>query len=242
MIELEKICFDSEGFRVLDNISLSIKKKERFILIGPGGHGKTVLLKIIAGILEPTQGNVIINSKYQHSLSMVFQQNALFDSMTTFDNAAFPLLESTDFKKNEINDAVNKILDEVGLRDAGNLYPHELSGGMQKRAAIARALIIKPDILLLDDPSAGLDPVTSHEITEMILDVQRKYDTTILMVTTNIRQALDTGSNFGVLINGKLKLYDSGEFLMSSKEPDVNQFVHGLKTGPLSVLYGEHTE
>ena len=185
-IEFKNVSISFDEEQLLKNISFSLGHGERLVLIGPSGHGKSVLLKLIGGILKPTSGQILIKGKDLNvvstserqellkSMGMLFQKNALFDSLTCSENIAFPLFEVTDLPMPEVAIRVGYYLREVAIPHARNLYPNEISGGMQKRLGIARALALNPAIILYDDPTAGLDPITSRRIVNLILLLQRE--------------------------------------------------------------------
>ena len=178
------IQFDDEY--LLKGINLQLQKGEVFVIIGPSGQGKSVFLKMLAGILQPTEGEVLIEgqnlyalkeaekSQLMRKMGMLFQKNALFDSLTSSENIAFPLREVTNCDEAEINKRINFFLEAVAIPHARDLYPDEISGGMQKRLGIARALALYPEIIFYDDPTAGLDPTTSRKIIQLIIDLQKQ--------------------------------------------------------------------
>lgn len=186
LIELNNLGISFGGERLLSGISLALAKGEVFVLVGPSGQGKSVLLKMMAGILEPTEGEVLVEDKnlyttsfserteIMHRMGMLFQKNALFDSLTCADNIAFPLREVSRMSEIEITKRIDYFLEEVGIPHARNLFPDEISGGMQKRLGIARALALDPEIIFYDDPTAGLDPITSKRIIELIIRLQKE--------------------------------------------------------------------
>ncbi|MES2855391.1 MAG: ATP-binding cassette domain-containing protein, partial [Bdellovibrionota bacterium] len=194
-IELRNVSISFGEETLLRNVSLKVGAGEAFILIGPSGYGKSTLLKLMAGLLEPTTGEVMINGKNLASLrglerdallrrmGMLFQKNALFDSLSVAENVAFPLREVLGTPDNEIPAIVDRYLKAVGIDHAKDLFPDEISGGMQKRLGIARALVLRPEIVLYDDPTAGLDPITSQKIIQLIKELQTKDGATIVAVT-----------------------------------------------------------
>ena len=186
---------------ILKNVSLEIYEGENFVIVGPSGQGKTVLLKLMAGLITPTSGSVLVRGKnwqilstrekqeLLYKLGMLFQKNALFDSMTVGNNIAFPMREVTSASEVEIDQTVVRFLEAVGLPQAKDLYPDEISGGMQKRLGIARALALKPEIIFYDDPTAGLDPITSRKIIDLIKELQKKDNATVIAITNDMNRA-----------------------------------------------------
>ena len=179
MIEIEALHKSFDGFQVLKGISLRIQKGEVIALIGRSGCGKSVLIKHVAGLMKPDKGRVLVDGKdvatlgvkaltqLRSRLGFLFQGGALFDSMTVFDNVAFPLREKTKLREKEIMEKVTTELDQVGLSGAEEKYPSQISGGMKKRAALARVLVWAPEIMLFDEPTTGLDPITGHGIVHV---------------------------------------------------------------------------
>ncbi|MCB0386566.1 MAG: ATP-binding cassette domain-containing protein, partial [Bdellovibrionales bacterium] len=201
LIELNNLGISFGGERLLSGISLALAKGEVFVLVGPSGQGKSVLLKMMAGILEPTEGEVLVEDKnlyttsfserteIMHRMGMLFQKNALFDSLTCADNIAFPLREVSRMSEIEITKRIDYFLEEVGIPHARNLFPDEISGGMQKRLGIARALALDPEIIFYDDPTAGLDPITSKRIIELIIRLKKKKNSTVIAITNDMNRA-----------------------------------------------------
>jgi len=246
VIELQNVSMRFGGEVILRNINFSVASGEIFVLVGPSGHGKTVLLKIMAGILCPTEGEVWIEGQnfYQLSASgqdrlrrkmgMLFQKNALFDSLTSGENIGFPLVETTSLSTDEINTRVSHYLSAVGLDHARTLYPDEISGGMQKRLGIARALALDPEIVFYDDPTAGLDPITSRRIVDLILKLSRERKSTAVAITNDMNRAYQMASCIGMVVNGELVVTGSPEATQSFSDPRVHQFITGELKGPLT--------
>lgn len=246
MIELRSVSMSFSGHRVLDNINFSLNKGEILVIAGPSGHGKTVLLKIIAGITPPTEGQVLIDGKNFYSLDvteqdqlrrkmgMLFQKNALFDSLTAYENIAFPLIETTDTPQHKIDEKVAYFLEAVGLSHAKNLFPDEISGGMQKRLGIARALALAPDIIFYDDPTAGLDPVTSRKIVDLILKLNRENDSTAIAITNEMNRAYQLADQIGFIFGGELLIVGDTQAAQKHADPRVQQFINGHLKGPLT--------
>jgi phospholipid/cholesterol/gamma-HCH transport system ATP-binding protein len=231
---------------VLKRVNLDIAKSESLVLVGPSGKGKTVVLKLLAGLLKPTSGEVEIQGRDIHSLSigereqlllgmgMLFQKNALFDSLTVGDNVAFPLREKTALGEAEIQDKVAYFLEQVGIAHARDLFPGEISGGMQKRLGIARALALEPRIVLYDDPTAGLDPITSRRIAELILNLREKNKSTLVAVTNDMARAYQLANRIAMVIDGEVIVTGNQAETLAHGDPRVRQFVRGQLDGPLT--------
>jgi phospholipid/cholesterol/gamma-HCH transport system ATP-binding protein len=208
---------------VLQGIDLELHKGENLIVLGRSGSGKSVLIKIIAGLMKPDKGVVKVLGKEVSKLSkqelielrlkigFLFQHSALYDSMTVRENLEFPMSRNErHIPQAKINEAVEDVLDAVGLKDTADQMPSELSGGQEKRIAIARTLIMKPEIILYDEPTAGLDPLTSNEINDLINQVQKRYKTSSIIITHDLTCAKTTGDRVFMLIDGKF--LRQGEF------------------------------
>lgn len=231
---------------ILKNVSVEIAKGEVFVLMGPSGQGKTSLLKVMAGLITPRNGKVFINEQDWSTLGdnerfetlkklgMLFQKNALFDSFTCAENIAFPLRETTDLSPVEIKAQVDLFLDAVGISHAKGLYPDEISGGMQKRLGIARALALHPEIIFYDDPTAGLDPITSRKIIELIIALQKEKNSTVVAITNDVNRAYQMADRIALVVDQELIITGTPE--ETKKHPDlrVQQFIHGALSGPLT--------
>jgi len=207
----DKVTVERGNRPVVSNLSFRIASGAFHVISGPGGSGKTTVLKVIAGLIHPSSGHVCIgNNRMKNSSAwrnnhagMIFQRDALFDSMSVRDNVLFPLRESGQCKLRDVNsdERVSYLLDVTGLSYAAELFPSQLSGGMKKRAGIARALAISPDILLCDDPTAGLDPDTSEGIVRLILSEKEKNGITVIWAGTNPAAVKDKGTSWTVIGN-----------------------------------------
>lgn len=214
--------------------------------MGPSGQGKTTLLKTMAGLITPRNGKVFIrghdwatlgaNERFEvlNKLGMLFQKNALFDSLTCGENIAFPLRETTELSEAEIMAKVDTYLEAVGLSHAKNLYPDEISGGMQKRLGIARALALSPEVVFYDDPTAGLDPITARKIIDLILDLQRKNKSTVVAITNDVNRAYQLADRIALVANQRVVLTGSPEETKRHPDPGVQQFIKGALVGPLT--------
>jgi phospholipid/cholesterol/gamma-HCH transport system ATP-binding protein len=247
IIELQKVSMRFRDLEVLRDVSLTIRAGESFVLIGPSGQGKSVLLKLMAGLLNPTEGKVLWGEddaltlrgenrvKWMCQMGVVFQKNALFDSLSVFENVAFPLRETTELSDLHLERRVIFFLEAVGLLHAKDLYPSEISGGMQKRLGIARALALEPQIIFYDDPTAGLDPITSRKIVQLILDLKKKMNSTIITVTNDMNRAYQVADRMGMVVDVKLLITGNVEQTKCFDDPRVQQFINGALEGPLTV-------
>jgi len=201
---------------VLKGIDFELLRGENVVIMGQSGSGKSVLIKIIAGLVEPDKGTVKAFEQEVHKLDrkeliklrlkigFLFQHNALYDSMTVRENLEFPLIKNVrDITQDKIDEAVDDVLDAVGLAETADQYPSELSGGQEKRIAIARTLILKPEIILYDEPTSALDPLTSVEMNKLINEVKRRYQTGSIIITHDLTCAKATGDRILMLIDGK---------------------------------------
>lgn len=230
---------------VLRGVNLTIPRGCLYGLIGPGASGKSVLLKLITGLLRPDGGKVIVDGQDVHAMSdvelqkfrlrfgMLFQNNALFDYLTVGENIAFPLRRLFDLTDEEIAERVADRLDVVSLPGFEDRLPAGLSGGQKKRVGVARATITQAEIVLYDEPAAGLDPVTSQRIFELLRDEQRAAGATVVMVSSDLDRLLTVTDRIGMLYRGRLVFDGTTAEAKASDDPLVRQFVHGLTDGPL---------
>ncbi len=247
MIVVDSLKKSLGGKEVLKGISLEVREGEAFVIIGPSGCGKSVLLKNMIGLMKPDEGKILIGGvnivKASHdelmevrkSMGVVFQGGALFDSMTVFENVAFPLRKLFNLSEEEIRSRVKEALARVGLQGVENLYPEELSGGMRKRVAFARAVVSLPKILFLDEPTTGLDPVTSAAIDELIISLKRGLSLTLVMVTHDMRSAFRVADRIAMLYDGYIVFQGSVKELKESNNPYLKQFIEGSLEGPICV-------
>ncbi len=232
---------------LLEKVNLSVSQGEVFVLIGPSGQGKSVVLKLMGGLLTPTSGEVLVEGKNLRTLrsserqalvrrmGMLFQKNALFDSLTVGENVAFPMREVLHETESKIPPAVDSYLQSVGILHARDLYPDEISGGMQKRLGIARAIALKPEIIYYDDPTAGLDPITSRKIIQLIIDLQRESKSTTVAVTNDMNRAFQMCTRIGMVVDRELIVTGNHQETLRHPDPRVQQFIHGNLQGPLTV-------
>jgi len=245
MIRLNKVSKSFKKQVVLKEIDLHVHTNETVVVCGPGGCGKTILMKLCQGLLKPDTGQIIINNKdiglmkeselmhFRLDTGVLFQNYALFDSMTVAQNVGFYLANHTKKKIKEINTEVSKYLSMVRLQNAHDLLPSELSGGMQKRVGIARALVHKPSIMFYDSPTDGLDPVTSDAIVDNILSLNSELGVTSLVISNDMNTAFRLGDRIALLNNGIIHAIGTPTEMSNSKDPYVYQFIRGLRDGPL---------
>src|SRR5687767_1456820 len=232
---------------VLEDITLDIPKGKITLILGPSGTGKSVFLKHLVGLLKPDRGEIWIDGKNVPALSekelyevrrkfgVLFQDGALFGSMNIYDNVAFPLREHTKKKESEIKSIVAEKLEMVGLVGAEQKLPGEISGGMKKRAGLARALVLDPDILLFDEPDSGLDPVRTAFLCELIRDLNSKLETTMLVVTHDIAAARRIADYIGMIAMRLLVQFGTAAEMVAADQPDVRQFLAGDTVGPIGM-------
>lgn len=226
-----------EELDVLKGVDLSVFKGENVVVLGKSGSGKSVLIKILVGLLKPDSGEVRVLGQEVNTLGekelnalrlrigFSFQSSALYDSMSIRQNLEFPLkMNKKNITKNEMTMAVEEVLNAVGLEDKADQMPAELSGGQRKRIGIARTLILKPEIMLYDEPTAGLDPITSFEINNLINQMQRKYHTTSIIITHDLTCAKETGDRVGMFVDGRFMRVGKFEEVFDSEDENVKGF------------------
>lgn len=216
---------------VFRHVDFTLNQGQALVIVGPSGSGKTVMLKTLVGLISPTEG---LSSLGSDDVGMLFQKNALFDSMTVEQNLLFPLRERRGTRGIEARKIAQRWLDQVGLDGTQALFPHELSGGMQKRLGIARALIVEPKIIVYDEPTAGLDPITSENIAELIDGLRKNQGSTLIAVTGDIPRATQLGDLISLLALGCLSTPLTPDAFLASTDPSIHQFSEGLTEGPLS--------
>ncbi len=223
MIELKNVSLQIKDRLILENINFSVPAREAFGIIGPSGAGKSILLKMIAGLIPPSGGSITVASE---RVSMLFQKNALFDSFNLLENLLVPLAETCNFHGDDAKERSMDLLKAVGLDHAAHLHPDEISGGMQKRLGIARALIIEPEVILYDEPTAGLDPITSKSIAELMLKLHRKNQTTLIMVTNDLQRAYQVSDRIGFCHGHGLQVHGSPDQVKQTRDPALKHFIY----------------
>jgi phospholipid/cholesterol/gamma-HCH transport system ATP-binding protein len=246
MIEIKNITKSFNEHRVLDGLSLNIPDGQTLVIIGRSGCGKSVLLKHIVGILTPEAGEIFIGGrditkltekemdKIRMKIGLVFQGGALFDSMTVGDNVGFGLIEHQHMAGKELLERIEESLCNVGLCGIENLMPSELSGGMKKRVSLARTLCIKPEIILYDEPTTGVDPITADSINELIKTLHDKLKVTSIVVTHDMKSAYMIADRIAMLYNGKIIAEGTPQEIQNTENPVVHQFINGLAKGPIT--------
>jgi phospholipid/cholesterol/gamma-HCH transport system ATP-binding protein len=237
VIVIENLHKSFAGFKVLAGINLTMMPGTTTVILGASGSGKTVLMKHIMGLFKPDQGRVIIDgedvthmprqrlSVFRTRMGMVFQSAALFDSMTVFENCAFPLREHTKLSEAEIQQKVEEKLAVVDLHDVEQKFPAELSGGMRKRVGLARAIVREPKIVLYDEPTTGLDPLTTESVDEMIINARERLGVTSVVISHDIGSAFHIADRIAVINEGRIVAEGTPEEVRNTKEPFTRHFL-----------------
>lgn len=239
VISLRQLNITFGTHTVLDNIDLDVYKGETLAVLGPSGTGKSTVLRSMIGLLEPNGGQIFIQgedvsgldedgwNRLRMKMGMVFQYSALFDFLTVGENVAFGLRQHTDKSNEEIQGIVTQMLDLVGLPDTQDLYPAELSGGMKKRVGLARAIAVNPEIVLYDEPTAGLDPIMSRNISRLIKKTQEQMHVTSVLVTHDMQSAFYAADRVAMLYEGHIVAIGTAEEMKNSTNPIVKAFIEG---------------
>ena len=239
MIRIEQLYKAFDGLEVLKGVDLEVGKSEILALIGRSGYGKSVLLKHVAGLMKPDRGRVLVDGhdmcclrggkllELRNRLGFLFQSGALFDSMSIFDNVAFPLREKTKLREKDIRDRVMGELEQVGLLNAEEKFPSQLSGGMVKRAALARALVGDPEIMLFDEPTTGLDPLTGQTILDLINSCHERLKFTAIIVTHEVPRIFEVVDTVAMIDEGRILFRGTPEQILKSENSTVKSFVTG---------------
>ena len=243
--ELREVTKRFEEKTVLDHVSLKVRSQERLVILGQSGSGKSTILRLILGILMPDEGSVFFKQfeitrlprrklqRIRRHIGMVYQYSALLSSRTVRDNVALPLEELADKSREEIDKIVDEKLELVGMKDSKNLMPSELSGGMKKRVSLARALVLEPELILFDEPVAGLDPVMASVIDELVISLSEKSKVTCVIVTHEMDSAFRIATRMAMLYHGKIIEEGTPEEMKKSRNPVVSQFLTGSTEGPI---------
>lgn len=246
MIEARKLSKSFNGHSILSDLYLKVEKGETLVIIGRSGCGKSVFLKHLIGLLRPDGGEILVegvaitrySSKEMRNIrlriGMLFQGAALFDSMTVGENVGFSLTEHTELSASVIQGRVAECLELVGLKGTENLKPSELSGGMKKRAALARAICMKPEALLYDEPTTGLDPIMADAINDLIRQMHDHLNMTSIAVTHDMTSAYKIATRIAMMYDGKIIQIGTPDEIKNSKDPIVRQFITGSATGPIT--------
>jgi len=248
MIQLIDVCKSFGNQQVLDNLNLKIEAGKTTVIIGRSGGGKSVLLKHIIGLLKPDSGQILVDgddiagmserglNEVRKKFGMLFQEAALFDSMTVGENVAFPLREHTSLKETEISEIVADRLRAVGLKGIEEKMPSELSGGMRKRVGLARAIALQPQIVLFDEPTTGLDPVMAEAVNQLIMETQREFDLTCVVISHDVGSIFKISHRIAMLYEGRIIEQGTPEEISSSRNPVMMQFLAGSVEGPIKIM------
>lgn len=243
--ELRDVKMQFDEKTVLDGVSLNVNPLDRLVIMGQSGSGKSTILRLILGILQPNAGSIFFKQfeitrlrrrklqQVRRHIGMVYQYSALLSSRNVRDNVALPLEELTDNSRDEIDEIVDAKLDLVGMKDSKKLMPSELSGGMKKRVSLARSLVMEPELILFDEPVAGLDPVIASVIDELIISLTEKSQVTSVIVTHEMDSAFRIGTRMAMLYQGKIIEDGPPEQFKQSNNPVVAQFLSGSTEGPI---------
>ena len=245
IVELSDVHLSFGDKEVLKGVDFRLAKGERLVVLGQSGGGKSTLLRLVLGILRPTRGSVKFKGQevarlgrrrlnaMRQRIGMVYQYSALISSLTVRDNLALPLEELTDKSREEIDELVMQKLEMVGMAEARDKMPAELSGGMRKRVGLARGIIMDPDLILYDEPTAGLDPVISSVVDELIISLSEKIDATSIIVTHEMESAFKVATRLAMLFKGAIIADDTPERFRNLDDPVVTQFISGATEGPI---------
>jgi phospholipid/cholesterol/gamma-HCH transport system ATP-binding protein len=246
MIEIMSVHKRFGNLHVLQGLSLGVEKGESMTVIGGSGSGKSVLLKHIIGLLFPDKGRVIIDGQELNKLDefglnelrkkfgMLFQGAALFDSLTVWENVGFSLKQHTKLSDKEIRNVATEKLALVGLKDIEDKMPADLSGGMKKRVGLARAIAMDAEIILYDEPTTGLDPISADAINDLIVDLRKKLGVTSVAITHDMQSAYKISDRIAMLYKGEIQEIGTPEEIRNTKNPIVRQFITGSATGPIT--------
>ncbi|KGY08408.1 phospholipid ABC transporter ATP-binding protein MlaF [Vibrio sinaloensis] len=249
LVTVNKITFTRGNRKIFDDVSLRVPKGKVTAIMGPSGIGKTTLLRLIGGQISPESGEILfdgynipsLSRKQLYSarkkMSMLFQSGALFTDLTVFDNVAFPLREHTQLSEELIRTLVLLKLEAVGLRGAAQLMPSELSGGMARRAALARAIALDPDLIMFDEPFVGQDPITMGVLVELIRNLNQALGVTSIVVSHDVPEVMSIADWVYILANGKVIAKGTPQELRDNPDPQVQQFLQGDADGPVPFRY-----
>jgi phospholipid/cholesterol/gamma-HCH transport system ATP-binding protein len=248
MIQLSDLHKAFGSQKVLNGLNLTVPDGQITAVIGPSGEGKSVLLRHIIGLMQPDSGQIVIDgesiigirrsemNRIREKFGMLFQNAALFDSMTVFENVAFPLQEKTSLSNDEIRTRVQSALEDVGLKNVEQKFTDELSGGMKKRVGLARALLLNPKIILFDEPTTGLDPIIKRAIHQLIRETHEKFGFTAVIVSHEIPDIFDIAQNVAMLFRGEILQFGTADEIRNSTHPAVKQFISGSLDGPIQMI------
>ncbi|MCB5160562.1 ABC transporter ATP-binding protein [Marinomonas algarum] len=250
-IKVENVRFSRAGRTIYENVSLSIPRGKITAVMGPSGTGKTTLLRLIAAQLAPDSGRILVDNQDVHTLSrtdlykvrrkmgMLFQSGALFSDMSVAENIAFPMEEHTQLSHDTISQRVSDKLHSVGLRGAADLMPSELSGGMARRVALARAISLDPELVMYDEPFTGQDPISKGVLVSLIRQLNDSANMTSVLVSHDVEESLSIADHVCILSGGRVIAEGTAEAIRASNDPQVKQFLNGEPDGPVPFHYPE---
>ncbi len=254
IICIDKLAYHRDGKIILDDVSMEIKRGSIVAIMGPSGVGKTTILRLITGQLQPNEGTIEVNGeristmsrrelyKFRKGVGVLLQNGALFTDLTVFENVATPLREHTDLAEKDIEQRVREKLSSVGLDGTQDMMPHSLSGGMARRVALARAIIMNPEIVLFDEPMTGLDPIAMSTISRLIRSTNERLGLTSVIVTHNVVQMKKLVDYCFILAASKLIAEGTPQTLSHSDDKAVDQFMNGLVEGPIAFNYQQEAD
>ena len=248
MISIRNVSKSFGSQKVLNNVSLEIEPGKTTTIVGPSGVGKSVLMKLILGMLEPDSGEIFVFGKQMSGLrresarnelrariGVLFQSAALLDSLTIFENITFPLRERLRLNRREVIARAVAMLDALSLNCAASRYPQEVSIGTRKRAGLARALVINPEAILIDEPNTGLDPLVGQEVYDLISECRTKSQLTGIVISHELPEVFQISDRVAMLLGGEIVIEGTPEDIQASKNPAVEQFLNGWKDGPIKI-------
>lgn len=249
LVELKDVTFSRGHRTIFDNISLSVPRGKVTAIMGPSGIGKTTLLRLIGGQIPPDSGEILFDGEnvptmsrsrlytVRKRMSMLFQSGALFTDMNVFDNVAYPIREHTRLPESLLKSTVMMKLEAVGLRGAARLMPSELSGGMARRAALARAIALEPDLIMFDEPFVGQDPITMGVLVKLISELNSALGVTCIVVSHDVPEVLSIADYAYIMADQKIIAHGSATGLQENADPRVRQFLDGMADGPVPFRY-----
>jgi len=249
LVEISNLKFSRDERFIFDGVDIEVKRGKITAIMGPSGSGKTTLLRLIGGLLQPDFGEILVNGADVHKLSkkelyksrrkmgLLFQSSALFTHLSVYDNVAFPLLEHTNLNKTMLRDIVLMKLESVGLRGAAHLMPSELSGGMARRVALARAIALDPELMMYDEPFTGQDPISMGVLVRLIKRLNQLLETTTIIVSHDVEETCSIADYVYLIAGGKIIGHGEPSFLKKSDDAHVKQFMHGEADGAVPFHY-----
>lgn len=249
LVDIRGVSFSRGSRRIFDNISLTVPRGKITAIMGPSGIGKTTLLRLIGGQIKPDTGDILFKGEniptlsrsrlydVRKHMSMLFQSGALFTDLNVFENVAWPLREHTHLPEPLLHSAVMMKLEAVGLRGAAMLMPSELSGGMARRAALARSIALEPDLIMFDEPFVGQDPITMGVLVTLISQLNRALGVTCIIVSHDVPEVLSIADDAWIIAEQHIVAHGSPQALLNNTEPRVRQFLDGIADGPVPFRY-----